>query len=270
MARRIGRRAVKFALRQRRAAPGVGGAILALATLACHQGEARLVLRAAWGPEDPITDLHITALPFDPDQILDSLVTLAPSPKPTFTELERELANYRRPDPGRFDEASRPWSALRDTVERLADSLNAMDRTVPSYGPMYDRFRRLYARLAQRAAESDALLRELNGEDVGLARRAQAAAESLRTWEREAFATYPDAAAVALARTERVVHEETTDTTGVAELELEPGRWWIVARYADPENPFQEYYWNVPVTVTRLVPVRLPLTRANTVWRWRH
>ncbi len=53
-------------------------------------------------------------------------------------------------------------------------------------------------------------------------------------------------------------------------LNLEPGRWWILARTRVPDNPFLERRWNVPVTLNRLLGVHLPLWERTTVLRWRH
>ncbi len=139
-----------------------------------------------------------------------------------------------------------------------------------AYARMYERFRQLYARLAQRAAERDAALREVNGDHVDLARRAQAAAESLRVWEHETFAAYAEAAQTALQHSGHTVLDTSTDEAGAVQLELPPGNWWLVARWADPHNPFQEYYWNVPLTSSGWLPLWVPLMDGNSRRRWRH
>ena len=197
-----------------------------------------------------IAGLEVTALPFDPDRILDSLTIAAPRPQPSFPELEEMLARYRRPDLGLFREVSGPLRELRDSVERLADSLNGADRRLPAYASRYARFRRMYGRLAQRAGERDAQWRQISGDELQLARRAQQAADSLRAWEEEAFAAYAELTAQATIREGRAVHGDTTDAEGAVILRLEPGSWWIVARWLDPDNPFQEFYWSVPIRTT--------------------
>lgn len=251
----------------RRRAPLAAGFFVALA--ACSGDESSVSVRAQMH-EGPVSGLTVRAYPFDPDHILDSLATLAVTPRPRFPELERELAAYEPAEEPRLREASQPWLTLRDTVAALSDSLNRMDRRSPAYGRMYERFRPLYARLAQRAAERDAALRQANGDHVDLARRAQAAAESLRVWQHEAFASYTEAAQTALQHSRRSVLEASTDQAGEVELELPRGEWWLIARWTDPRNPFQEYYWNVPLTSTGWLPLRVPLIHGNTQRRWRH
>ncbi|UCF40470.1 MAG: hypothetical protein JSW43_12175 [Gemmatimonadota bacterium] len=240
-----------------------------VAVTACT-GEPSTVLLRAEMHEEPLSGLRVLAYPFDPDRILDSLAARATRPQPRFPELERELAEYQPASDSGLRAASQPWRALRDTVAALSDSLNRMDRRSPAYARMYERFRGLYARLAQRAAERDAALREVNGDHVDLARRAQAAAESLRVWELEAFAAYGEAAQTALQRSGYTVLEVSTDQAGAAELELPRGAWWVIARWTDPHNPFQEYYWNVPLTTSGWLPVYLPLMQGNARRRWRH
>lgn len=240
-----------------------------LAVTACSHDESSVTVRAHLH-EEPLSGLTVQAYPFNPDRILDSLAGLATTARPHFPELEQELAAYRPADDARLQEASRPWLALRDTVAVLSDSLNSMDRRSPSYARMYERFRQLYARLAQRAAERDAALREVNGDHVDLARRAQAAAESLRVWEHEAFAAYAEVAQGTLQRSGYSVLDASTDRAGAVELELPPGDWWLIARQPDPDNPFQEHYWNVPLRSTGWLPLWVPLIDGNSRRRWRH
>jgi hypothetical protein len=245
------------------------GVAVLLGLSACD-GDTELIVRAATDAAVPIVGLEVAALPFDPDQILDSLAAVATTPRPTFPDLEAEMLAYQRPQSDQVDQVTRPWRALRDTAELLADSLNAADRSDPAYPAAYNRFRQLYQRLALRGAERDAALRRLNGDHRDLAQRAAAAAESLRTWEYETYSDYADVAAAALLREGRQVTEASTGPDGEARLTLPPGRWWVVARLTDPDNPFVEYYWSEPVTVTQMLPVRLPLGTGNRTRRWRH
>jgi hypothetical protein len=237
--------------------------------LACDSSTT-LVVRVEGEGGRPVQELEVVALPFDPVSLLDSLQSAAPHPAPVFADLEAELRSWQRPADDQYDDLNRPWLALRDSVLALSDSLHAMDRAEPGYAMRYARFRQLYARLAERAAERDRALRDVRGSDVTLARRAAEAADSLRAWEYEAFATYGERAAAAAVRAGRDVVEGSTDARGTVTLHLQPGRWWLVARRPDPDNPFMEYFWSVPVTTTRVVPARVLLIPDNAAWRWRH
>ncbi len=258
-----------MSLRRRLPLPATIAALGTVVLQTGCDGKTDVVISAAWDASTPIAELTITALPFDPDRIIDSLEALAETERPDFTDLEAEMLAYQPPEDDRFEELSRPWRALRDTVQHLADSLNTIGRSAPGYATQYTRFRQLYARLAQRAAARDDALQRLGGDQMDLARRAATAAESLRTWEHQTYASYAEIAGDEVLRSGREVAEATTNEDGEVHRTLAPGRWWLVARYADPENPFMEHYWNVPVTVSML-PVRLPLSLGNSERRWRH
>jgi len=236
----------------------------------CTGTKPSVILRASDEHGGPLRALQITAYPFDPDRLLDSLAEVSPTPRPEFRDLWAQLQAYRPPDDGPIREVSRPWRALHDSVAGLADSLNAADRRSPTYAAAYERFRTMYARLAQRAAERDAALRALGGDDIGLARRAQMAAESLRTWEYQAYSAYPDIAEARVASEGRTLRDGVTDDHGEVRFELEPGQWWLVARAPVPDNPFEEYYWHTSVTVSALLPIRVPLSTGNAIVRWRY
>jgi hypothetical protein len=245
---------------------------LASATVlvACSEQETNLELRAFLNDGEPLAGLVITALPFDPDRLLDSLASASSYPRPEFPELESEMAGYQRPDQTTLVNMGSGWRATYDSVQRLADSLNQVSPRSPAYSGAYEHLRQLYQRLAQRAVERDAALREQIGEDRELATRAAAAADSLRAWQNSAYADFAELADSALARAGRERIELVTDREGIAEVALERGAWWLIARRPNGENPFMEYYWNVPLVVNAMGPRVVPLYSGNVVTRWRH
>ncbi len=218
---------------------------------------------------EPARGVEVLALPYDPRIILDSLAAAAPSPRPDFSGLEAELRIFRRPPIAEEGPEAVVWEATRDSVERLADSLRAVDRRSPGYAAAYQGFRRLYTRLVERAAVRDAARRELTADVRSLAQRAGFAADSLRRWESEAFAGFDSAAALAVAASGREPVTATTDAAGWAAMELGGGAWWLVVRLRHPENIFLEHVWTVPVTISGF-PLRVPLTTGNADTHWRH
>ena len=42
------------------------------------------------------------------------------------------------------------------------------------------------------------------------------------------------------------------------------------ARLPDPDNPFREFRWYVPVTVSAGLPFAVPFMGGNAAHRWRH
>lgn len=80
-----------------------------------------------------------------------------------------------------------------------------------------------------------------------------------RAWASTTFAPFDSVArkkAKAAGLTEVV---DTTDTNGTARFRVEPGRWWIYARYVLPDR---ELYWNVPLEVGS-AGAQVRLTPAN-------
>lgn len=243
--------------------------MIAWVAAGCAADESQLEV-AAFLRSGPLADLEITALPFDPDRILDSLTASSPVPKPEFPNLTADILVYRRPAAAELRNIGATWRATRDSVAHLADSLSRVSADSPGYARAYERLRRQYQRLARRAAERDAEYRRAVGEDRDLALRAAVAADSLRAWERSAYLSFPSLADSAVARSGRAPVAGVTDEAGWLELPLAPGSWWLIARLLDQENPFVERYWNVAVVVSRFGPAKIPLYEQNSSVRWHH
>jgi hypothetical protein len=244
-------------------------ALLGAGVLACSGRTVPVDVRATLPDSEPLVGVTITALPYDPQRLLDSLAAADTVPKPDFSALEAELLAFERPAPPADDSNSLAWQATRDSVRRLADSLRGVDRRAAGYGAAYARFRRLYGRLMERSGARDAALRALTADVRDLAERAGRAADSLRRWERGAYAGLDSAAARAVGASGRVPQAAETDAEGWARFDLPSGDWWLVLRLDHPENPFEEYRWDVPATVSGF-PIRIPLTRDNARSAWRH
>jgi len=236
----------------------------------CSPTETTVEVNAFLAESGPLSNLEITVLPFDPGSLLDSLAAASPTPRPTFPELDAEMAAYRRPEVGQLRAIGTGWRVTRDSVARLADSLREAGQDSPGYDEAYERLRRQYQRLAQRAVERDAEFRAQVGEDRDLALRAGSAADSLRVWEQTVYADFPALADSIVARSGHQPQTAVTDEHGNAELDLAPGAWWLVATVGDRYNPFVERHWNVGIVVSALGPSRIPLSDFNSATRWRH
>jgi hypothetical protein len=92
----------------------------------------------------------------------------------------------------------------------------------------------------------------------GIIRQADSVRIRREQWGDEAFASAWDIFALKQDETGLDMVTDTTDASGIATVEVPPGEWWVHARY---ELPFQELYWNIPVTVVRGDPLAVRLTR---------
>jgi len=246
----------------------VGALAVAGALSACADRPTSVAVRVTLDGV-PVPGLDVIAYPFDPDRLLDSLAAAFPEPRPDFAALERELLAFTPPPPPPDDTAEVGWRATRDSVVWLADSLNAVDRRSAGYGDAYHRFRQLYMRLVQRSATRESARRADLDPVRELARRAGRAADSLRVWERLAYAGFDSAVARLVAGGEHEPILATTAADGWLELELAPGAWWLEARLPHRDNPFAEYVWSVGL-VSAGFPFRLLLSEATATLEWRH
>jgi len=242
---------------------------LGAAILACSGRAVSIEVRASLSDSTPLAGVAITAFPYDPEQLLDSLAAADTVPRPDFSALEAELLAFKRPAPVGEDSTDRAWRATQDTARRLADSLRSVDRRSAGYGASYARFRQLYRRLMDRSGARDAHLRSLTADVRSLGERAGRAADSLRAWERTAFAPFDSLSAAAARATGRPPVTAQTDPDGWARFDLPPGGWWLVLRLPHPDNPFVQYAWDVPLVAAGL-PFRVALTTRTARLVWRH
>jgi hypothetical protein len=257
----------------RRGLAGAAGLVLPLLCTACGSSSngAELTVVVAYADGSPAAGVDVTVVPFDVNALVDSLSGAAPTAPPDFTALTDELAAFE-PDTAmaRRRTLDRPWIALRDSTRALSDSLFAIGRTAPGYAAAYERFRAMYQRLTRESAARDRALRSLGADDLALARRAHAAADSLRRWESVTFADFEALSATAIARTGRRVREARTDEDGTVVFDLEPGTWWITGIHPDADNPFMEFRWRGRVHVGSWLPFQLPLGARELERVWRH
>jgi len=242
--------------------------VLAGAAAACTDAPVPIQVRVTVDGE-PVPGVEVTAFPYDPVRLLDSLAAGHDAPRPDFDSLERALVAFSLDPAAPEDSTDAGVRATRDSVAALADSLRSVDRRTRGYPDAYQRFRRLYGRLVQRSAGREAARRGQRDPLRALALRAGRAADSLRAWEHAAYAGFDSAAVLEEARAGRAPVMGMTDADGWISLALPPGRWWLDARVEHPENPFAEYVWTRPIVAAGL-RFRVPLSERSARMAWRH
>lgn len=248
---------------KRRTRFGLAGLIATLALAACGQGQVSIVVELedeGGGDARLLEDIAVRLLPYDRDQVFDSLTRNAPTPEP---EIPAELLAAR----DEIAEAQRAWTSEVALVGDLRAEIDTLNKQLESLNPAMNEYNRIFQQIdpmitewERRDANTETLFarfNELQQANIAQMNEVRTAREN---WDRQAFRDVGD---VIDARIEASGLEEAADTTGVEGAVLfnvAPGQYWIFARY---ELVYDELYWNIPITVTRGEPVVLRLNRAN-------
>ena len=233
---------------------------------ACGSGEVVVQAQRAGADGAPVAlkDLEIFLLPYDRDVIFDSLQAAYPEPEPVIPDSLIALQEAVVAAKAEYDAVEIEWSVLRDSLQTLSESMDAMGpagRTRSEYVLMYRDFQALEPRFS----ELDAQLKRVFDRYDSLQRSfvAQAKALEIRrnAWADGAFASVDEVIAARLAELKRPELADTTTAAGTAHFKgLDEGTWWVHARY---DLPFHELYWNVPIEVKKGEPVQVTLSEEN-------
>lgn len=242
---------------------GLVGLIATLALTACGSASISIVVELEGedgGDARLLEDIEVRVLPYDRDRVFDSLTQAAPTPEP---QIPPDLLAARED----IAEAQRAWSAasvreaeLRDTVSKLNERLEGLNRAMNEYRQLFMQVDPMITELNGLERETETLFETFNELQQSNLERMDAVRIQQENWATQAFRDIGD---VIAARIDASGLEEAADTTGVegtALVAVAPGQYWIYARY---ELPYDELYWNVPVTVERGDPVVVRLSRAN-------
>ena len=252
---------------RRRTGFGLAGLIATLALTACGPGRVSIVVELEdedGGDARLLEDIEVRLLPYDRDHVFDSLTRAASTPEP---EIPDELLAARDD----IAEAQRAWTEAETLERNLRDTINKLNKKLAELNPAMNDYKAIYNQVNPMIDELEGVtgrvkslfqtfdeLQKASIEQMGEIRRVK------EDWANQAF---KDVGTVIDALIDASGLEEAADTTGVyggALVEVPPGQYWVYARY---ELPYDELYWNVPVTVTRGDPVEVRLSRANALLR---
>lgn len=243
---------------------GIGLAILTtLAFTACGPADATVFV--ALGDEanpEPLDAVEVRLLPYDRDQIFDSLASEAAIPEPQvppdLLAAQEEIAQAQQA----WRDSETRWGVLRDTLQKLNDAMEGLNRAESLYRQLFMD----YEDLEGDYQAADRNMGRLFNEFDALQQAAIGRMDSMRAvqgdWADQAFEDYD---LVRFMKIEASGLEELADTTeanGIADFQdgVAPGMYWVHARH---RLPYDELYWNVPVTITREEPFVLRLSREN-------
>ena len=125
-------------------------ALAAFLVSACRPGT--LVVMAENEVQDPITgetqnrpvaNLEITLLPFDRDQVFDSLTAAASSPEPAIPPDVLEAQNQIARAQQAWRDVENRWGVLRDTLQRLNQAMSRYSRGEAQYRLLFNDYQQL-------------------------------------------------------------------------------------------------------------------------------
>ena len=248
-------------MKRRILVPGLTAALAAIALTACGPAEVTIVAELGEGAEaQPLNAVEVELLPFDRDQVFDSLATAAPRPEPQIPpELlaaQEEIAQARNA----WRDAETDWAVLRDTLQKLETALEGLNVRERRYQDLFLVWeglepdyqaadRAMTSRFEEFTALQDAAIDQMDSWNF-----------VMDDWAQEAFAEVDLVFEAKMDASGLDIVTDTTEAAGDARLQVAPGNYWVHARY---ELPTEELYWNVPITVVRGEPLVVRLTREN-------
>lgn len=243
-------------------------AVTAVAAAACGGGDVTVMAQlegAATGTQETetvaLSSLPVRLIPFDRDEIFDSLAAAYPEPEPEIPDSIQVLQDRVIEAQAQWREANTEWMEVRSRLQALADSLSGMSQSDPQYYAMFQDFGDLESQvntLEEQANEGFETFTTLQGQLTAQAREIELARQN---WADEAFLPIDSIFAAREEEIGREVQYDTTTAQGVARFRgVDPGQWWVTARY---ERQFDELYWNLPVEVVRGEEVTVQLTEEN-------
>jgi hypothetical protein len=228
---------------------------------ACSRTEV-IVQGQVEGPEgQPIAlrDLPIRVLPYDRDAIFDSLRAAYAEPEPEIppelTTLQDSIARAQEA----WRSATERWNVGRDSLRTLNEQMARLNRTSGQYIVLFREDNTLRPQVEAAERQMNEAFARFEGLSSRFANRAQELRLEREQWADAAYADVDRVIATRLRELRREPAADTLDANGVTRIRgLRAGDWWVTAHY---DLPFEELYWNIPITVTRGEPVQVQLTR---------
>lgn len=215
----------------------------------------------------PLPDIEVRLLPYDRDQVFDSLTAAYPTPEPEVPEDLLEARAEVQAAQEVWNDLQQRWAVLRDTLQTLSRTLEGLPRTDAEYIVLFREYNDLEAEYGAVQQQRDAAFDRFDSLQQGTIQ----ASDSIRivqdNWADDAFADISEVFLEKQRASGLDVAVDTTDANGVARnLAVSPGQYWVNARY---ELTYSELYWNLPVTIDRGDPVQIRLTNENAEERLR-
>jgi hypothetical protein len=195
-----------------------------------------------------LRQLPVQALPYDRDVLFDSLASAYAEPEP---QIPAELMALRDSIAQARDQwtlAEQRWGTVRDSLQKANERLQQLNRASGEYVVLYRAIAPLFDEEARLKRQSEQSFQRFTNLDRGYAARADSLKLARDAWGDAAYADINEVIDARLKSMRLEIHADTTDDNGIVRFTgLKNGQWWIHARY---DLPFEELYWNLPVTVS--------------------
>jgi hypothetical protein len=224
-----------------------------MAITACQPGQATIVVALGEeGTANTVEDVEVRLLPYDRDQIFDSLTRAAATPEPEvpadLLAAQAEIAEAQQA----WRDMETQWNTLRDTLQKLNTELEGLNPGMSRYRAIFNEWQDQEALYNRAERQLGSLFDNFDALQQAAIGRMDSISIIQADWADQAFeeVDYVIAAKVELSGLEPLA--DTTDANGVAQFDdVAPGAYWVYARH---ELPYNELYWNVPIVVTREEP----------------
>lgn len=242
---------------------------LLLAAAACGPSEVVVTIEVEMpNPEGegmvtrPLADVEVQLIPFDRDAVFDSLTTVYGTPEPDVPEELIDRREAVQEAQAEWDEATRRWSTIRDTLQKLSDAMEQYSRGEARYVALFREWQDWESQLSAAETDRDRTFGIFDSLQQGTIRESDSIRVLQDNWADDAFADIATVFAAKHRATGLDWVVDTTDASGVARgnLLVKPGTYWVHARY---ELPYTELYWNEMITVEGGEPMTVTLARAN-------
>jgi hypothetical protein len=246
----------------------LAAAVTAGSTVACGGGEVAVMAQlegAATGTQETdavaLGTLPVYLLPYDRDALFDSLAQAYPEPEPevpdSLFQLQQQVSERQR----EWQAAENRWGLLRDSLQNIAERMNAMDQSSGEYFALFQDFGDLEDEVSGLEQASQSAFQDFTQLQSRLSAQSREITLERQAWADEAYAPIDSIIEVRLEESGREEMADTTSAQGVATFTgVAAGQWWVYARY---DRQYDELYWNEPIEVARGEEIQVRLTEEN-------
>jgi hypothetical protein len=206
----------------------------------------------------PLADLEVQVLPFDRDEVFDSLTAAAATPEPEvpadLLAAQEEIAAAQ----AEWSAAEAAWGAGRARQQEILDEMEPLNPAEARYVALFREFQDAEAQVARAERVKDQAFERFDDLQTGYIARRDSMRIILDDWADQAYGSTFQVFTAKAKEAGQEMLADTTNAEGYVLIDVPPGQWWVNAFFGEA---YSELYWNLPITVERGDPVQVRLTR---------